>query len=118
MKTEYSWIMAISYLPLLTDPDATSVRAAEARVAIVGAITADVDGTVVALDLLCSASTFGAMVIGVSEMIQKVENDNRAHAERLACAVQEGAWSHTLEQHSIKFHRILRQRSSWRTWLL
>lgn len=86
----------IGYLPLLTYPDATSVQAAEAAVAMAAAIGADVDATVYAVDLPRAASTFGTMIISVSEMIQKVENDSQEHAARLAAAVQTSARSHGL----------------------
>ncbi len=81
----------IGYVPLLTYPDATSVHAAEAAVAMAAAIGADVDATVFAVDLPRAASTFGSMILSVSEMIQKVENDSRDHAARLSAAVQDSA---------------------------
>ena len=86
----------IAYVPLLTYPDATSVRAARAAVAMEGAMRADVYATVYAVDLPRAASTFGTMIISVSEMIQKVENDSSEHAASLASAVQEGARNYGL----------------------
>lgn len=81
----------IGYLPLLTYPDATSVQAAEAAVAMAAATGIDIDATVYAVDLPRAASTFGNMIISVSEMIQKAENDSREHAARLAVAVRDSA---------------------------
>lgn len=86
----------LAYLPLLTYPDATSVRAAQAAVGMAGSIGADVDATVYAANLPRAASTFGTMIISASEMIQKVENDSQQHAARLANAVQESARIHGL----------------------
>lgn len=86
----------IAYLPLLTYPDATTLRAAQAAVGMAAAIGADVDANIFIVDLPRAASTFGAMIINVSELIQKVENDSCQYATSLASAVQEGAGWHSL----------------------
>jgi len=91
VEKDFPVMKTIGYVPLLTYPDATSVHAAEAAVAMAAAIGADVDATVFAVDLPRAASTFGSMILSVSEMIQKVENDSRDHAARLSAAVQDSA---------------------------
>lgn len=87
----FSVMKTIGYVPLLTYPDATSIHAANVAVGMASAIGADVDVTVFAVDLPRAASTFGNMIINVSDMIQKVENDSREHAAALSAAVRQGA---------------------------
>jgi nucleotide-binding universal stress UspA family protein len=85
-----------AYLPLLTYPDTVSVKAAAAAAKMAAAIGADLDVMIYSVDLPRSSASFGGMVINLSDMIRKVENDSREHSAGLAAAVQDMARSHGL----------------------
>lgn len=65
---------------LLVYVNVASVRAAQAAVAKAGAMAADGGGAIDAVDLPRAASTFGTLITGGREMMQKVEDDSRQTA--------------------------------------
>lgn len=81
----------IGHLPLLTYPDAVSLPATHAALQMAAAMKADVDATIYSVDLPASGTSIAGLVIGISDMIRKVENDSRDHAASLTSAMQQFA---------------------------
>jgi nucleotide-binding universal stress UspA family protein len=95
-----------AYLPLLTYPDTVSVKAATAAARMAAAIGADLDVMIYSVDLPRSSASFGGMIINLSDMIRKVENDSREHSAGLASTVQDVARSHGLALQLDQRHAV------------
>ncbi len=81
----------IGHLPLLTYPDAVSLPATHAALQMAAAMKVDVDATIYSVDLPTSGTSIAGLVIGISDMIRKVENDSRDHAASLTAVMQQFA---------------------------
>lgn len=76
------------HLPVLTFPHAPTQRALDAALQAAQVVQADLSATVYSADLPTSSASIAGLVIGVSDMIAKVENDSRATAEVLAATIR------------------------------
>lgn len=77
------------HLPILTFPHAPTQRALDAALQAAQVVQADLSATLYSADLPSSSASIAGLVIGVSDMIRKVENDSRATAETLAATIRQ-----------------------------
>jgi nucleotide-binding universal stress UspA family protein len=77
------------HLPVLTFPHAPTPRALDAALQAAQVVEADLSATLYSADLPSSSASIAGLVIGVSDMIAKVENDSRATAEALAATIRQ-----------------------------
>jgi nucleotide-binding universal stress UspA family protein len=85
----------LGFIPLLTYPDAMSDTAAIASVRMGAALNLHLDVSLYNVELPRSGSSITGIVIGMSDIIQKVENDSRDHCARLSAAVESAARERT-----------------------
>jgi nucleotide-binding universal stress UspA family protein len=77
-----------AHLPILTFPHAPSLAALDSALQAVQALQADLSATLFSADLPPASASIAGVVIGISDMIRKVENDSREQAEALAATIR------------------------------
>ncbi len=76
------------HLPVLTFPHAPTQRALDAALQAAQVVQGDLSATLYSADLPSSSASIAGLVIGISDMIAKVENDSRATADALAATIR------------------------------
>lgn len=77
-----------AHLPILTFPHTPSPAALDSALQAVQALQADLSATLFSADLPPASASIAGVVIGISDMIRKVENDSRDQAEALAATIR------------------------------